>query len=102
MSLKEDLNEMTEFLLKIDGGITDHNKKIDAILQEVLLIKSQIQSNSNQNETIPLLTGQIQATQISPNEFEEPIRREVWDQDPILRITITKLFLELQELAVKL
>ncbi|CAG8715082.1 21651_t:CDS:2 [Gigaspora margarita] len=101
ISLKEDLNDMAEFLLKIDGGITDHNKKIDAILQEVLLIKLQVQSNSNQNESIPFLTGQIQATQIPPNEFEEPIRREGDRRGTKEPFVVRKLFRKTLEVACK-
>ncbi|CAJ0832249.1 16145_t:CDS:2, partial [Entrophospora sp. SA101] len=65
-SLKEDLDGMTEFLDKIHGGIVDNNHQINTVLEEVLIIKGQMDSI---DKNTPYNENPIKPAQISPAEL---------------------------------
>ncbi|CAJ0885847.1 16794_t:CDS:10 [Entrophospora sp. SA101] len=71
-SLKEDLDEMNKFLDAIHGNIVDNNKQLNTVLQEVLIIKGQIDSMDNNKNAQPN-DNPIKAAQISPTELEDPM-----------------------------
>ncbi|RIA93662.1 hypothetical protein C1645_609220 [Glomus cerebriforme] len=60
--LQEDINEMTKFLEKIEGGVTTIDKKISNVLEHILTLKGK-SSEKGFNPTI---------NRIDPNELKEP------------------------------
>ncbi|CAH1762266.1 10426_t:CDS:2, partial [Entrophospora sp. SA101] len=68
-SLEEDYEEMEKFLESIHGGIVDDNKRMNTSLQEVLIIKNQVESKDKQDSN----DNPIMATQISSTMLQDPM-----------------------------
>ncbi|CAI2170749.1 13593_t:CDS:2 [Funneliformis geosporum] len=72
-ALTEDIAEMTRFLEKIEGGITCGNNQINTVLQEVILIKNQIESIHDIKKSNLPIPESIKANKIEPNELTDPL-----------------------------
>ncbi|CAJ0906681.1 12237_t:CDS:2 [Entrophospora sp. SA101] len=68
-SLNEDHEKMKKFWESIDGGIVVDKKQMNTSLQEVLIIKTQVESKESQESN----TNLIKAAQISPTNLQEPL-----------------------------
>ncbi|CAJ0750710.1 14589_t:CDS:2, partial [Entrophospora sp. SA101] len=66
-SLKEDL-----ILETIHGGILDNNKQLSMVLQEILIIKDQMDL-LDYNKNVKSNDNPFKAAQISPTELEDPM-----------------------------
>ncbi|CAJ0751363.1 1045_t:CDS:2, partial [Entrophospora sp. SA101] len=71
-SLEEDYEEMEKFLESIHGGIVDDNKRMNTSLQEVLIIKNQVESKDKQDSN----DSPIMATQISSTMLQDPMYKK--------------------------
>ncbi|CAJ0756578.1 17784_t:CDS:2, partial [Entrophospora sp. SA101] len=60
------------FLETIHGGIIDEEQKLNTVLQEVMIIKGQIESLEN-NKPAPPDDNPIKAVQVLPSELEDPM-----------------------------
>ncbi|CAG8518003.1 11739_t:CDS:10 [Funneliformis mosseae] len=76
-ALNEDIVEMSRFLERIGGGIVSDNNQINTVLQEVILIKNQIESTQKRYLPIP---ESIKANKIEPNELTEPLGGKASDR----------------------
>ncbi|CAJ0833176.1 12730_t:CDS:2 [Entrophospora sp. SA101] len=70
--LEEDYEEMEKFLESIQGGIVDDNKRMNTSLQEVLIIKNQVESKDKQDSN----DSPIMATQISSTMLQDPMYKK--------------------------
>ncbi|EXX70174.1 polo kinase CDC5 [Rhizophagus irregularis DAOM 197198w] len=61
--LQEDIDEMTKFLEKIEGGVTTIDKKISNVLEHILTLKGK----SSERDFNPIIN------RIDPNELREPV-----------------------------
>ncbi|RGB37275.1 kinase-like domain-containing protein [Rhizophagus diaphanus] len=61
--LQEDIDEMTKFLEKIEGGVTTIDKKISNVLEHILTLKGK----SSEKDFNPIIN------RIDPNELKEPV-----------------------------
>ncbi|CAH1756759.1 15765_t:CDS:2, partial [Entrophospora sp. SA101] len=74
-SLKEDHEKMEKFWGSISGGIVDDNKQMNTSLQEVIIIKTQVESKDNQGD----INNSIKATQIPPDMLQDPEHKKPSD-----------------------
>ncbi|RIA81175.1 kinase-like domain-containing protein [Glomus cerebriforme] len=79
-ALKEDIAEMTKFLERIEGGITAGNNQINTVLQEVILIKNQIETFTDIKRSSLPIPESIKATTIEPNELTDPLGGKATDR----------------------
>ena len=65
---------------KIEGGITAGNNQINTVLQEVILIKNQIESiNDIKRSNLPIPES-IKATTIEPRDLTDPLGGKATDR----------------------
>ncbi|PKY46742.1 hypothetical protein RhiirA4_444481 [Rhizophagus irregularis] len=130
-SLKADLSEMNEFLEKIGDNIEENSIKMSLIYEEVQNIKSMIsKSEINETKRIDSnkLTEPVVGRQSDTRGFRGRTKRRIymnaievacrainipeedspdykitqpWNQDPNIRISITKLLIQLDDLSKK-
>ncbi|PKY26681.1 kinase-like protein [Rhizophagus irregularis] len=63
-ALERDIAEMTRFLEKIDGNIIDSTNTLNTVIQEVMIIKKQIETSK---------VEKFKVTNITPNELLDPL-----------------------------
>ncbi|CAB4410187.1 unnamed protein product [Rhizophagus irregularis] len=79
-ALADDIAEMTKFLERIEGGITAGNNQINTVLQEVILIKNQIETFTDIKRSYLPIPETIKATTIDPKELTDPIGGKASDR----------------------
>ncbi|CAG8460800.1 2074_t:CDS:2 [Scutellospora calospora] len=71
-ALEQDIHDMTKFLEQIQGGIVDSTNTINTVLQEVLIMKGQIDSITDISKVNLPNSGSIKAVEINPDELLDP------------------------------
>ncbi|CAG8526383.1 14605_t:CDS:2, partial [Dentiscutata erythropus] len=110
-ALEQDIADMTKFLEQIKGGIVDNTNTLNTVLQEVLIMKGQIEHFSDLSKVNLPNSDSIKAVEINPAELLDPDIRK--DSDHIknlqqelkliiisgLRASLQQIFLQLSKLA---
>ncbi|CAG8760047.1 11344_t:CDS:2, partial [Acaulospora morrowiae] len=91
--LESDIAEMMNFLEKIEGNIIDQNKAINTVIQEVKIIKNQLDTS-----TIPDNIKKMKSHEIKPSELQDPPHGKSDDA----RGRVTKKIYKVHDVACKI
>ncbi|RHZ75819.1 hypothetical protein Glove_209g128 [Diversispora epigaea] len=72
-ALESDIADMTKFLERIEGGITDQNQKINTVLQEVTLMKGKLDNLDGSDNN-------IKADKIKSTDLSDPLTSKATDR----------------------
>ncbi|CAG8598285.1 14300_t:CDS:2, partial [Gigaspora rosea] len=79
-ALEQDIADMTRFLEQIKGGIVDNTNTLNTVLQEVLIMKGQIEHISDISKVNLPNSDSIKAVELNPDDLKDPDVRSETDR----------------------